>query len=1038
MNQQLLKDSDFERVNVLLERFNKSTGFVTVILDLEDNTLSQPGWRTIYLDFHRQNPETASSYFVSDTFILHGINTDSKFQLYKCVNGLIDVRLPIVVKGEHVANLYSGQFLFEEPDISFFRNEALKYGFDVNSYLESVRKVPVVSKEKILILMDFLLDITKLIVEMTVEKIEQAEIVETIKRSQETHSENQLQLKQILKDLLESQRIAHLGTWRLDLVTNEVVWSEEMYRMYGFDPTIPPPVYTEHMKLFTSESWNRLSTSLDVTRTTGVPYELELETVTKDGSNGWMWVRGEAEKDSQGKIISLWGAAQDITQYKRTELEVRQSEERFQLLFNNAPLGYQSLDSEGHFIEVNQQWLDMLGYSREEVIGKWFGEFLIPEYVKGFRKRFPIFKKQGYIHSEFEMLSKEGKVLSISFDGKIGYSSDGEFKQTHCILHDISDQRNAEKALVDSEERFRYLFEHSGVGIGYYSIDGVIISYNKKMLEYYGEELQGYVGQSIRDVSSKEDADKFFARLRSIKSDEQSIQYEDSLYLNNKLKWFSNTLSKVKNSNGEVIGVQIVSVDITDRKQVEDKILNQNSLFESLLRLLPVGVFMVDATEGKPLIVNDMGVKLLGSGILPDTNEQNLSEVYKAFKADTNKPYPTSEMPIVMGMKGIASHIDDMVVERTDGTKVLLEVFGTSVYDKENTPWASLVTFMDITERKKTERGLANLMMQNQRILDHLQDTYFQADLAGQIITVNPQIEKMYGYSPQEIPGQLAEILYADPVDRDILIEELSKRGFLADYVIQGRRKDSSTFWVSMNVQYIKDEKGKILGTEALIRDITERIIMQEEIELQRDNLIATNSKLSHLFQQSVQSISKIGELRDVYTAGHQRHVTELACAIAKQLGLSEEAITNLSYGSQIHDIGKIYVPAEILNKPGKLSNLEFEMIQTHVEHGYNIVKEIDFPEVIPTMIYQHHERLDGSGYPNGITGDQIIIESRILAVSDVVEAMTAHRPYRPALGIDAALEEILKFKGKKYDSEVVDVCVRLFREEGFKFSNSI
>lgn len=193
---------------------------------------------------------------------------------------------------------------------------------------------------------------------------------------------------------------------------------------------------------------------------------------------------------------------------------------------------------------------------------------------------------------------------------------------------------------------------------------------------------------------------------------------------------------------------------------------------------------------------------------------------------------------------------------------------------------------------------------------------------------------------------------------------------------------------------------------------------------------------LEKRLQQSINTISRIGELRDVYTAGHQKRVKDLACAIAREIGFSESAVMNLSYGALIHDIGKIYIASDILNKPGKISTLEYQILQTHSEQGYNIVKEVDFPEVIPTMIYQHHERLDGSGYPNGLSGDQIIIESRILAVADVVEAMSSHRPYRPALGINVALEEIETFKGLRFDAQVVEVCIRLFKEKGFKFED--
>jgi len=153
-------------------------------------------------------------------------------------------------------------------------------------------------------------------------------------------------------------------------------------------------------------------------------------------------------------------------------------------------------------------------------------------------------------------------------------------------------------------------------------------------------------------------------------------------------------------------------------------------------------------------------------------------------------------------------------------------------------------------------------------------------------------------------------------------------------------------------------------------------------------------------------------------------------------MGLSEETIVNISFGALIHDIGKIYIASDILNKPGKLTALEYQILQTHVDQSYEIVKEIDFPAAVIEMIHQHHEHMDGSGYPQKLVGPQIITEARILAVADVVEAMTSHRPYRPALGIDKALEEIMQFRGEKYDVDVVDACFRLFREKGFEFTN--
>jgi putative nucleotidyltransferase with HDIG domain len=180
--------------------------------------------------------------------------------------------------------------------------------------------------------------------------------------------------------------------------------------------------------------------------------------------------------------------------------------------------------------------------------------------------------------------------------------------------------------------------------------------------------------------------------------------------------------------------------------------------------------------------------------------------------------------------------------------------------------------------------------------------------------------------------------------------------------------------------------------------------------------------------------VSKAVEARDPYTAGHQLRVADLAVAIATELGLDTKQVEGIRLGASIHDIGKIQVPSEILSKPSKLSNAEFSLIQVHPEVGYEILKDIDFPWPIADVAYQHHERIDGSGYPQGLKGDEICIEARIVAVADVVEAICSHRPYRAGLGIDAALKEIKIHKGTHYDVKAVDACLKIFREKRFSF----
>jgi len=205
---------------------------------------------------------------------------------------------------------------------------------------------------------------------------------------------------------------------------------------------------------------------------------------------------------------------------------------------------------------------------------------------------------------------------------------------------------------------------------------------------------------------------------------------------------------------------------------------------------------------------------------------------------------------------------------------------------------------------------------------------------------------------------------------------------------------------------------------------------LRRKLEAERDQTVR---KLRDAMTPMVKVLVKVVESKDSYTANHQSRVAELASAIAEEMGLPMDRIEGLRLASMVHDIGKIQIPSEILNKPGKLSDIEFELIKTHVTAGYDILKNVDFPWPIARIVLEHHERIDGSGYPNGLTGDKLLVESKILAVADVVEAMSNHRPYRPAMGIDAALAEIEKNKGVLYDPEVVDACLRLFREKGYQ-----
>lgn len=259
--------------------------------------------------------------------------------------------------------------------------------------------------------------------------------------------------------------------------------------------------------------------------------------------------------------------------------------------------------------------------------------------------------------------------------------------------------------------------------------------------------------------------------------------------------------------------------------------------------------------------------------------------------------------------------------------------------------------------------------------------------------------------------------------------EQAMKLGAAACIVLP--LKEGKLVFGSLNVY--ADEANAFSEDEIrLLQEMSEDLAFGiETMRLRREQERITK-QLRKGLEGTVQAVSAMVEIRDPYTAGHERRVAELATAIAQEMGLAEEQVRGIHLAGTIHDLGKIQVPAEILSKPGRLTDNEFNLIKQHPQTGYEILKGIDFPWPIAQMVLQHHERLDGSGYPQGLKGEAIMVEARILAVSDVVEAMASHRPYRPGLGVSSALDEIRKNSGKFYDADVVDACIRLFNEKNY------
>ncbi len=305
-------------------------------------------------------------------------------------------------------------------------------------------------------------------------------------------------------------------------------------------------------------------------------------------------------------------------------------------------------------------------------------------------------------------------------------------------------------------------------------------------------------------------------------------------------------------------------------------------------------------------------------------------------------------------------------------------------------------------------------------------DIIFTLNERGAITYVNPAWEKILGHSKKEaLARKFTDFIVQDDQERRQWTRAFTRVQNNRE-TVKGIRTimlshDGTERIVSLSGSPNIDGTNGRTGLIGIMKDIT---ALEKNLDM-----------LQSALQSTIDAISIIIEVRDPYTAGHQRRVAELACAIAEEMNLPDTTIQGIRMGAMIHDIGKIYIPAEILSKPGKLNPLEFDMMKAHPEVGHSILSRVEFNAPIAEMVHQHHEKLDGSGYPQGLKGEEILLEARILSVADVVEAMSSHRPYRPALGIDRALEEIVSMRGSVFDEEVVDTCVTLLREKNFQFS---
>ncbi len=578
--------------------------------------------------------------------------------------------------------------------------------------------------------------------------------------------------------------------------------------------------------------------------------------------------------------------------------------------------------------------------------------------------------------------------------------------------------------LKKSENKYRLLADHVSdvIFVLDMNLNYTYISPSVKILRgYEPEEALKLPSSETLTPSSWDLARKTLSEVMELeKSEHPNIPISRTLQLEVNRKdgttvWTEMKFSLIRNEDQQPVGILGVTRDITDRKRVEEELRMLAVRKNTILAAVPDIIMEVDVFK-RYMWANLAGLQFFGEDVLGHEASY----------------YFEGEQEVYIKVQPLFTGNEDVIYveswqRRQDGEKRLLSWWCKVLKDEQGRVIGAISTARDITDQKRMEDDLRESEEKYRILFENAGEAVFVAQ-GGKLVFLNPKTTMVTGYSREEIASMpFVEFIYAD--DRDMVMDRYVRRlngeNIPRQYSFRVIHKNGDVRWVELDTVRI-NWKGEP-ATLNFMGDITNRKQTEEQ-------LLVSLEQLRRAVKTTIQVMGSAVESRDPYTAGHQIRSADLALAIATEMGLPQEKIDGIRMAGSIHDIGKLSIPAEILAKPTKLHEIEFSLIKEHARTGCEMLKDVESPWPLAEIVYQHHERMDGSGYPRHLKGEEILMEARILAVTDVVEAMASHRPYRPSLGIEAALKEIEKNRGALYDPEVVDTCLRLFNEKGYKF----
>lgn len=713
-----------------------------------------------------------------------------------------------------------------------------------------------------------------------------------------------------------------------------------------------------------------------------------------------------------GKTV-LIGIFRDISGRKRAEQALRESEQRHRLLAENVTDTILAMDIYLRFTYVSPSITTLLGYLVDEAMSKTLEEILTPESfgiaTDVFQEEFTFDQQRDPLRSktlELELIHKHGGTVWVEF--KLSMLRDPANRPVGIlgVFRDITERKKMEGDLKTSEEKMRIIFESTADGIYVFTLDGTVIQTNKSALRL-GEftRKDEIIGKIFFDFISPEDQERVMENLPgNVAGQDQSRTFECRLLKNNGDTYDAELdITLLRDEYGNPAGFVSTVRDITERKLVEEAIRESEQRYRLLAEnatdiILAMDVYLqiiyVNPSIQKALgySVDEAISKTLEELLTPDSFHL-LTETFKEeFTLDAQRdPQRSRAMEVELIHK--------------NGKTIWSEMILSLLRDSENRPIGILGVARDITERKRTEEILIKSASEWRRTFDTMPDAVMLLDRNYKITRVNKAAARIIGLPFQEIVGlSCFQCIHAS----DAPMEYCPHARTIADgkehsVEIYDEERDRYFF---ITTSPLEDRSGSV----HIMHDITER--KQAEEALRKASL------------ETLQTMSQLVEVNDPYTAGHSKRVTELAVEIAREMGLDSGQLETLRIAGYLHDLGKVGIPGTVLNKPSRLTRSEWVMIRHHPEISAQASRNVAaFKDAVPVIRF-HHESWDGSGYPDGIKGEEIPLLARILAVADTYDAMTSERPYRKALTNQQAIEELVNCSGSRLDPHVVQVFI--------------